>query len=613
MEKALTVSPAEGVETFYRILESGLPRVIISTHNLEKMCEYVRQQKNAILLDVPGEDTEPGLLAARPELSMPYAPPTNENERKFTAVWERFFSIRAPGVNDDFFELGGDSLKAMTILTHIHREMDIKIPLAQFFENPTIRGLARCTDKGKKEKFTTIEPVEIKEYYELSSAQKRLYIQQQIEGENTNYNMPQIVLLEGDLEWTKSDVIFAEMMRRHESLRTSFKEISHGEPVQIIREEVPLNIRFLEKREEDIRTYVNEFIKPFDLSKAPLMRVEIIKIGEQRHYLMLDMHHIITDAYSHEIFVDELMALYTGREISEHRISYKDFSRWQNRMFTSGAIKKQEEYWWGVFKDGVPVMNLVTDFPRPALRTQAGDQVEFELDENMTAALNRAATETGTTLFMILMAAYYVLAAKIADQEDIVVGIDISGRTHADLENIIGMFVNILALRNYPEKEKNFRQFTAEVRKNALDAYENQQYPFEELVRNVAKKREPGRNPLFDITFAMLNVDIAGKETSRPNLDNELKVTRCEFEDKKIKYDLGFVCDKLRDKIIVKCYYSTELFNRSTIEKLKLRYSGILTQVIDNLDIKLKNIDISHGFKEAGSGVLHEDTGDFGF
>ncbi|MCK4260161.1 MAG: amino acid adenylation domain-containing protein, partial [Halanaerobiales bacterium] len=405
-----------------------------------------------------------------------YVAPTNEIEEKLVAIWSEVLRIEKIGINDNFFELGGHSLKAMTVVSKVFKELNVEISLGQIFKTPTIKGLAELIKSAEESIYSEIEPVDFAEYYALSSAQKRLFLLNQIEDTNTSYNMPGAMLIEGDLDKERMESAFRDLIKRHEILRTSF-ELIQGEPVQRVQETVEFNLEYFTDADGQIEELMREFVKPFDLSKAPLLRVGLIKVSD-KHVLIFDMHHIISDGSSMGILAGEVANLYEVNELEELRIQYKDFSAWQNELFESEKINNQEEYWLDAFAGVVPVLNILTDYPRPVVMTYEGDKLNFEIGEELTAKLNSLAQEQGATMYMVLLAAYNILLSKYSGQEDIIVGSPIAGRPHADLENMIGMFVNTLAMINYPVNDISFLEFLKNVKDNTLKAFENQDYQF---------------------------------------------------------------------------------------------------------------------------------------
>jgi phthiocerol/phenolphthiocerol synthesis type-I polyketide synthase E len=545
--------------------------------------------------------------ALRHFISSPYKAPRNRIEHIITGLWKKMFGFEQIGVQDDFFELGGDSLKVITVTSRIHKELNIRIPIEDFFINPTIEGLAGYIKANEKKNiYQAIKPVEKKDYYPLSSAQKRLYVVQQLNLELLSYNISKVLILEGGVKSEKFAEIFKTFVKRHESLRTSFQVID-DEPVQKIHGEVEFDMEYNETSEEDALEVIQNFVRPFNLAKASLMRAGLIKVGRKCHLLMTDIHHIISDALSIEILTHDFVTLYRGETLPVLNLQYKDYSEWQTNLIISGEINHQENYWLETFAGKVPVLNLPLDYLRPMVQSFAGDHLYFEIQEDLYKKLVHLTTATETTLYMVLLAVLNVLLAKYTGQEDIVVGSPISGRTHADLENIIGMFVGQLAMRNRPGGDKTFKEFLGEVKEKALKAYENQGYPFEQLVPRLGLHGNFSRNPLYDVVFALEDTRLYN--TKMPGL----KLKRHQFENKASKTDLRLGTTVMKNTIIMKFTYATALFKRTTVEKMAKRYIDILNQVLENHEVKLSDIILSHRLVMAKSNILQEKESDFGF
>ena len=311
-----------------------------------------------------------------------------------------------------------------------------------------------------------------------------MYVLSQLEGAERSYNMPAALQLEGQVDRRRVEDVMQRLVQRHESLRTSF-EMNEGEIVQIVHPPAAFTVSEKEATEAEAEQAVEAFVRPFDLSAAPLLRVELVKLAPERQLLLFDMHHIISDGVSMGVLVDEFTKLYAGEELSAPRIQYKDYAVWQQERGGSEALKQQETYWLETFAGEVPTLQLPTDYTRPVRRSFEGSRIEFTLNETLAGRLREMAEETGTTLYMVLLAAYAVLLAKYSGQEDIVVGSPIAGRPHADVERTLGLFVNTLALRSNPSGEKTFTAFLQEVKEHTLLAFEHQEYPFEELVKKL--------------------------------------------------------------------------------------------------------------------------------
>ncbi|MDQ1355497.1 MAG: hypothetical protein QG657_5807, partial [Acidobacteriota bacterium] len=523
-----------------------------------------------------------------PELSIAevsYAAPEDELQEKLLGIWKEL--LFGPGeekvligIDDDFFELGGHSLNATLVISKIHKIANVKVPLAEMFRHPTIRELSEVIRKGSKEKYAEIDAVEKKEYYHLSSAQKRLYILQQMNPEATAYNIPEIIPLPAESDWRKIEKIFKQLINRHESLRTSFHMINDS-PVQKIHEQVEF-----ETTDYTDYTDLRSFIRPFDLSQAPLMRVGLKNNSDGTYILLVDMHHIISDGVSHMILAKEYHAYGNGEELSPLRIHYKDFSEWQNGEKEKENLKRQEEYWIKEFAGEIPVLDLPTDYPRPLIQSFEGNRVNFEISVEENRDLNAMALKKGSTLFMVLAAVFNILLSKISGQEEIIIGTPIAGRRHDDLEKIIGMFVNTLALRNYPNGNKMFGDFLAEVKEKTIKAFENQDYQYEALVEHAVVNRDARRNPLFDAMFVLQN--FGSQKIEIPGLE----LIPYEYENKTAKFDLTLVAGENNGRIDFSLEYCSKLFRIETIERFIGYFKQIVSSVIKNPDTRIFDIEM---------------------
>ncbi|MDQ1355550.1 MAG: hypothetical protein QG657_5860, partial [Acidobacteriota bacterium] len=528
-----------------------------------------------------------------------YAAPGNEIEEKMAAIWSEVLGIEKNKISVDanFFELGGHSLKATVMISRICKAFDVNISLMDIFRLPTIRALAQNVKKATEmpgEKYAAVEPVEKKEYYSLSSAQKRLYILNQMNPASTGYNITQVKYLDG-LDRGKLEEAFRRLIQRHESLRTSFI-LANEEPVQRIHDEVEFKIErlggdaTLSQWSSDI---IINFIRPFDLSKAPLLRVGILWYREGKCLLIIDLHHIISDGVSGQVLASEFMKIYNGEELSPLRIQYKDFSHWQNSSAIREYIKQQEAYWVKEFEVEIPVVDLPYDYPRPAIQSFEGGRARFMLSIEEIHGLEQIASTHGATLFMILLAMYNIFLARLSNREDIVVGIPIAGRRHADLEAVVGMFINTLAMRNYPSGERTFADFLDNVKERALAAFENQDFQFEDLVEKVAVVRDMGRNPLFDVLFVLQNfVDSTVAATENETKSESLEIKEWEFDLKSSKFDLTLEAIEQRGQLYFNFEYCTRLFKEETILRFINYFKAIVSSVLSGPAKKIAEIEI---------------------
>ncbi len=581
------ISLEEGVETFRRIAASSLPRVVVSPEDLESRIENQRKADLSSFMDALSElpdvsSTRPSQTKIeRPDLDTEYVMPRDETERAIVRIWETLLGFKRVGVTDDFIELGGDSLKAITMIARVHKELNTDVPLTEFFEGPTIRRLAEYVSGAEKgtRPLPLIPNADKKEHYALSSAQKRLFLLENLGNTGTAYNIFSSVNIDGPLDVERLEETFQTLVRRHESFRTSFHLIG-GEPAQRIHRDLELEVEHfdLPGNRGETMEIVEGFVCPFDLARPPLLRVGLVKTGEEKHILMVNMHHIVSDGVSMVNFIKEFTLLYAGEPLPPLTLQYKDFSEWQNILLTSGEMEKQENYWLEQFKEEIPVLELPLDYVRPTVLDYEGEREDFRLEMEDTAFLKGLALEEKASLFIVLLAVYTVFISKLSGQEDIIVGVPIAGRKNPELEPVMGMFVNTLALRNFPSGEKSFPQFLKEVKGNSLRAFENQDYQFENLVENVSLVREPGRNPLFDTMFALQNTGTSFQEVPGPGAP-ELKVTPHSLPRKTSVFDLRMEAVEADEHLSIYFEYRTRLFKREAVQRFVTYFKNLLSNV----------------------------------
>ncbi|WGV32940.1 non-ribosomal peptide synthetase [Paenibacillus polymyxa] len=525
-----------------------------------------------------------------------YVAPRTELEAKLVAIWQDVLGPITIGVTDNFFDLGGHSLRATTLVSKVHKELSVNLPLRDVFRHSTIEAMAEAISQLERQEHLSIPVLDKRDYYPLSSVQKRLYIQQQMEGAELSYNMSGMTVLVGRLERNQFEAALKGLIARHEILRTGF-EMVDGEPVQRIYPDLKFAVEYTKATESETKSIVDGFVRVFDLERPPLLRVGLVEWEAERHLLMLDIHHIVTDGMSMGIFVEELLRLYNGETMEPLRIQYKEFAAWQQSEPVKERLKRQEAYWLDVLEGELPTLELPTDFVRPAARSFEGDVLPFSIDKQMTDSLQRIADENGATLYMVLLAAYSILLSKYSGQEDFIVGIPVSGRTHADLEPLIGMFVNTLAIRHYPSGEKMFLAYLNEVKETMLGAYDHQDYPFEELVKKLQAPRDQSRNPVFDVMFVL--------ETKEDNVQSfgDIKIESYPETHTVSQFDLTLVISLLDEGMNGQFEYATKLFTRNLIDNFAQDLLVIITQICEQPSVLLKDISLN-GQSEQEQDVL---------
>lgn len=512
--------------------------------------------------------------------------PQNEIQQKIAAAWKKVLGYENVGIYDNFFSMGGHSLKAIALAGELQH--DFIITVKDIFNYQDIAGLAEKIspreDLGRTI-YENLQPLPESEYYPVSSAQERLYFLYQMGNMGISYNIPMALLIEGNLDLAKLSQAIDKMVERHETLRTSF-DVIDGKTVQRVHEKVKYKREFREGKEEDIPVIIQDFIRPFDLDRAPLFRIGLVKLEKTKYLFLCDIHHIIFDGSSGNIFLQELWELYRGKELPQLKLQYKDYAVWQKSIQDSKELKQQEKFWLDVFRGDIPNLNLCTDRPRPSAASFEGDLRFFSMGKELSAKLKQLVADTNSTMFTVLLSATACLFCRYASQEDIVLGIPSAGRTAPGLENMIGMFVNSLPVRCTPEREKSFIELLEGIKSFLPDAYDNQDYQLDRLIEKLDLKRDSSRNPLFDVMFSLRSQNAALK------LDS-LYLTPLDVDFKVAKFDLGLEIVENCDELGFVLEYRTDLFYEASIRKMGEHYLNLLTAICNQPYAKIKDLNLA--------------------
>lgn len=510
-----------------------------------------------------------------------YVAPKNDIELRLCQIFEKELSIGQIGINDNFFELGGHSLKAMSLVNQIEADLKIHLGVHEVFDTPTVMGLYEKIKTLKEEDFKPIPLANGSEFFPMSTIQRRIYLACQLDKEGVSYNIPQIFQLQGDLDIAKIKNSVEQIINRNEIFRTEFIE-KDGELLQhIIQNVEPDYFEFIEDIQTDEKELVNKFIRPFQLQKAPLLRVRVVK-RTNNYLLMIDTHHIVNDGTSNSIIFNELSRGYNGECINAPLRQYKDYSEWmRQRDFTA-----QKNYWVDQFKEEVPVLELPLDFTRKHNQSFKGEVTGIEIESDIVNGISELMKKKSVSEYMVFLSVLMILLSKYGKKDDVVVGVPFSARTHKDTERMIGMFVNTLALRGKPNSSKSFGEFLDEIRKICFNAYDNCEYPFEELVEAVNVKRDLSRNPIFDVMLALHNNEES--QLSLRGIKSEYVKNRSSVS----KFDLSFSITRNENQMQLRLRYCSDLFTKQTADRMIEQFVCILGQIIQNNDILIQDISV---------------------
>ncbi|MBZ4419892.1 non-ribosomal peptide synthase/polyketide synthase [Myxococcus sp. RHSTA-1-4] len=514
-----------------------------------------------------------------------YEPPGTAMEETLAALWAEVLRVERVGRRDDFFALGGHSLLATQVVARLRAVLGVEVPLRTLFEAPTLGALAlRVEQASRSLVLPPLRPVPREGALPLSFAQQRLWFLDQLQPGGTAYNMPAVFRLEGTLDVAALERAFTELVRRHESLRTTFRD-DGGTPVQVIHPAAPFPLPVVdltgrEDREAEALRLATEAVRPFDLSTGPLLRASLLRLAGDAHVLLLDMHHIVSDGWSIGVLVRELAALYhafsTGQSspLPPLPLQYADVAVWQRSWMRGEALDAQLT-WWREHLEGAPhALELPTDFARPPVRSFRGASVPVRLSRPLSDALRAFCREQAVTPFMALLGAFQALLSRYSGQDDFVVGSPIAGRRFAELEGLIGFFVNTLALRARLGGRPSFQELVARVREATLGAQAHQDIPFEKLVESLASGRSLERSPLFQVFFTLHNAP-------RSALAGEgLSIRPVEVKNPTAKFDLELALSELPEGFSGQLIYNADLFLPATAQRLAQGFTHFLETLL---------------------------------
>ena len=512
--------------------------------------------------------------------------PKTDIEKLIYATYQSVLGIDNFSMNDSFYDLGGDSLAAIAVSSKLSSTLNIEISVKDILNIPILKNLSEYISTHSKIKnINTITKSKKQEYYPLSSAQKRIYYASSMDNNSMLYNIAGGIILDKVLDNNKLKKCFNTLIQRHEILRTSF-EIKENDVVQVINNNMNFELELDNANTDDINKVYTDFIKPFNLSKAPLFRAKAVRLQNEKMLLILDMHHIISDGTSLTILLQELCDLYNDNDLTEKQLDYTDFTLWEKEQFSTDEFKKSKEYWVNQFNDEIPLLNMPTNNPRPSIQSFEGSNYYAKLSKETFEKVENISKTLGVTPYMLMLSCYYILLSKYTSQDDIVVGTPIVGREFPELSNMLGMFVNTLAIRNKIDSSLSFNDFANKIKENCLDAFKNQAYPFDMLVKDLDIKRDASRNPLFDVMFIYQN-------NGYPEITfKDIKAEYFIPYNNTSKFDLSLEIIPVNNEYSLRFEYCKKLFNEDFISNLSSHYINILNTILENNEIKIADIDM---------------------
>ncbi|MFO7586811.1 MAG: amino acid adenylation domain-containing protein [Gemmatimonadota bacterium] len=604
MPGGLGLSPAEGSAVFERLLRSRADgQVAVSTADLQARRLHAERPRQEDGTPDGTETATPARTHARPELAARYEEPRSEVERGIVDVWERILGIAPIGLRDDFFELGGHSLLATQLVSRIRDTFHVELPLADMFADPTPAGLAALIERahadGEGPAEDAIVPVDRGGDLPLSFAQQRMWFLDQLDPGSPLYNNSAAVRIRGDLSASVLEACLNAIVGRHEALRTAFED-RDGTPVQTILPELSLQVDVVDlegldeaSRDLELRRRAHEdATRPFVLSSPPLLRVTLLRLSREDHVALVTMHHIVSDGWSVQVLMAEIASLYPpfaavgSVELDPLPVQYADYAVWQRKWMEGPARERQLAVWRDRLRELPEPVRLPVDRPRPSVQGFRGGTRRLRIPRDLTTGVRALARRSDATPYMVLAAAFDALLHRYTRQDEILVGTPVANRNRAEIESLIGFFVNTVVLRADCSGDPPFSELLARVREDALEAFANQDLPFEMLVEAVQPERDLSRTPLFQVMFAFQKDAASGRAPEGMAIEPVLVDTGTA------KFDLTLSLEEGTDEVSGWLNYNSDLFDASTVERIASHFHEILASAVADPECRLAELSV---------------------
>ncbi|HEP8279062.1 TPA: AMP-binding protein, partial [Pseudomonas aeruginosa] len=512
------------------------------------------------------------------------------------AIWGELLGVERVGLTDNFFELGGHSLLATRLVSRIRQDLGIEVSLKSLFEQPVLQGFVESLGE-KPAEVPPITPVTREQPLPLSYAQERQWFLWQLEPESAAYHIPAALRLRGGLDVVALQRSFERLAQRHESLRTRFRQ-EGLRTVQVVDADGQLQVsrhNLANVDDASLRAAVEaEMARPFDLRTDALLRISLFEVAPNDHVLVMVQHHIVSDGWSMQLMVEELVQLYAaysqGREaaLPALPIQYPDYAVWQREWMEAGERERQLAYWIGLLGGEQPVLELPFDRPRPAEQSFRGARLEFELGAERARRLKALAQRQGASTFMLLLASFQALLYRYSGQSDIRVGVPVANRNRVETERLIGFFVNTQVLKADIDGQMGFDRLLHQVRQRSLEAQAHQDLPFEQLVEALQPERSLSHSPLFQVLF---NYQAERGEHGLPEVAG-LSIEEQAWESHTAQFDLVLDTCESESDIWAALVYATDLFDASTAERLVRHWQNLLDAILAMPDARLGELDM---------------------
>ena len=581
---------------YYVLEDESLQEADLQAYLQERLPEYMVPQ---YLLRVSALPMNANGKVDRSQLPVPEMKgtsgqlPQTEVEKRLAVVWSTILELKpdAIGREDSYFRLGGNSIKVILLSSAIRKEFDVEVTVMHLFQAKTIKAQANLIKQqmntSAKKDAEIIRHLDLQDHYQLSNAQKRIYLAHKLREEKTAYNLPLMIELERSVDLLRLQEALNLVIEKQWSLRTYFQK--NGEQLdQRIQKTVLCDLKAEPIYAADLKRIQKTFVQPFDLDHGGLLwRVKLFDIQDGDHYLLaFDFHHCMFDGTSRTLFLENFEQAYNQKQLEDLEIQYVDYAEWERAFVEQEGYAKQGEYWKRELSGELPVLNLPTDYQREAIRSYEAKTEYLKLEPELIKAIQLAAEKEGTTPFVVMLAAFSVLLAKYAAQEDILIGIPTLGRTHPALNAVIGMFVGTLPIRVSCDGKQTVYDLLYQTRDKVVGGLNNQMFSLEDMIEMLTLKRPSGHNTLFDVMFALW------EQGSDQVSFGDAAGRQIPLEEQQAKYDLTFYVNLQEENAFLSAEYATDLFCAATMQRMLGHYQQILEQMLKEPAKQVKDLTL---------------------
>lgn len=522
--------------------------------------------------------------------------PVNEFEKQLSLIWKQVLNINHIGRNASFFEIGGSSLKSLEVVSMIFKKFNLLVEMEVIFSHRTLKDLASHIQSSLVVDSQQISPRTKRKFYELSHSQKRVWITHQVESLQALYNVPEAYLFEGNLNLGAFNQAIQHLIKRHETLRTSF-HIVNGEPMQMVHDYDPYSValqysdlRAVDENENMARSILRkESNFNFKLEDGFLCRLTLLRLDEEKYMFIFVIHHIISDAWSIEVLTREVFTFYqafcdgNAPQLPALTIHYKDYASWHNKYLVSEQANKSKEFWLSEFANNIPLLELPTDYARPAFRTNESDTVSLIINEELKNKLEKYSQSSKGTLFMTVFSVLNFVLYKHTRQTDIIIGTPVSGREHLSLEDQVGYYINTIPIRTYIDPDNTFNEFLKQIINHIHQVFTHQSYPFDKIIEDLKLNVPKNRSPLFDVGFTYIQSALLSASAA-PRALLGLDVSYIKSEYNLVKTDIWFKVVNLQGNLIIDIDYNKNLFKDGFIKKLGMEIKLAMDLIVHDAE-----------------------------